>query len=742
MPPSPPIVHEEYDSDDWESESDGERSQDATGIAIPQLLPVPATLAKPGDSLCDTCKALKLSAKRFVVSPSDNLKANKPDDPNMRLGLVIDIQKKTHCPFCRLVLKALGPNLPTIVDGKPVEVTMSWNTEGPIPDPNQPWHHIPQIRVLRPYAQKKGGGYFGGPNMLNMFPEITLLANDAPTPSKTFFVRLINNRIDFAMVRNWLTMCETWHGGHCTSKAEMLDKDLNDPATEIPSFRVIDVVDNCIIPAPSKCKYAVLSYVWGKIDPDTILRNLKNIVNELEKPGVLVSQENYDRIPKTIRDAMWVTRELGLRYLWVDSLCIVQDDNEQGGSKMQAIAKMGLVYGAAYITIIAGTGTDANAGLPGVHADSRGVDQAAEQLLPGLRLGFKPKWQDHIPGATYFTRAWTFQEQQFSRRSLVFIGGQVVFRCMQTDQWREDVVFEERRSRYGSTARSARDVDDIGKYEGLLQSYSGLSITFESDIYHAFAGMIRFIQRELKANLVHGLADAYFDWSLLWTALAPQERRKCAPSWSWSGWKGESWPHMWDWYSRSIARIRKAQRKRTWIIWYQRKAHDSEEYIRDRFPFDCTQTLPTPRKLVGVPAYIEDTYNPTPGSGFLQFWTVSVAFKVGKSVSKETKRGPENTHIRAGIFGRDGREVGIAFVHPDWFKANISKSHEFILLCEGRDVRAEDGRMDDEPGWKYKMMLIEWHGEWAERVSLGSIEKHDLTQALAPGPVWKEIILG
>jgi hypothetical protein len=359
----------------------------------------------------------------------------------------------------------------------------------------------------------------------------------------------------------------------------------------------------------------------------------------------------------------------------------------------------------------------------------------------------------------------SFQEQQFTKRSLLFLGGQVTYRCMGAEQWREDVFFEDRCNGYEELASRDRDGDDIGKFEGLIQSYSGLSLDSESDIYNAFAGIMRYFKSELKVDLCHGIPDAYFDWFLLWHPLAPQTRRQHTPSWSWSGWIGESWPHMWDWYNRSVTRIREALPTRTWIIWYQRKAHDAKEcmlvwtpkkysssssspsnfyggHVQPRFPFDCTQTLPTCRTLVGAPKYIEDTFNPSPGSGFLQFWTVSIMFKLKKSTSEDTIQGPVNTCSRVGIFGRDGHELGIVFVNPDWTEVNVPKDHEFILLCEGRDVRAENQRFDEEEGWKYKMMLIEWHGDWAERVSVGSIEKQDLDQAVGTGPVWKEIILG
>jgi hypothetical protein len=209
--------------------------------------------------------------------------------------------------------------------------------------------------------------------------------------------------------------------------------------------------------------------------------------------------------------------------------------------------------------------------------------------------------------------------------------------------------------------------------------------------------------------------------------------------------------------------IRKAQQQRTWIIWYQRVAHDSEDYklvwthgnnfvlgetnfyggpIQRRFDFNCSNIAPTPRKLTEAPEYIKDTLNTQPGSGFLQFWTVSVTFRLDTPISTEIDEGAVNPGSRVGIFGKSGRELGTAVVADSWKQDHVPGGHEFILLCEGRDERAESGRQDDEEGWKYMVMLLGWHGEWAERVSLGSIGKGDLHEALGEGPVWKEIILG
>ena len=207
---------------------------------------------------------------------------------------------------------------------------------------------------------------------------------------------------------------------------------------------------------------------------------------------------------------------------------------------------------------------------------------------------------------------------------------------------------------------------------------------------------------------------------------------------------------------------RHSRRRGQSSIRLQRKAHDSTDckliwippqepgqsskprnfygrVVKPRFTFDCTQTLPTPRTLAGASNYLEDTHNPSPGSGFLQFWTVSVAFELKASENLDYEPGRSRSDlVRVGIFGRSQRELGRVLLDPEWAAKNIPATHEFILLCEGRGGFYSGGKVT----WKYVMMLLGWHGDWAERVALGAIEKEDLSEALEQGPVWKEIILG
>ncbi|KAK0712120.1 heterokaryon incompatibility protein-domain-containing protein, partial [Lasiosphaeris hirsuta] len=782
--------------------------------------PAPDDISQPGDRLCDVCSALKLKPERFVVGPGDpewKQQQSRPDDPNIPLGSVGEVASRTHCPLCRLVLTTLGGarGVPTHDDltGEALRVDLSWGTDGPAPDANAPWHRLPEIRVLRPYALTESGGFPRSVGLtLNLFPEITLVADDAPATGTSaastgsdYFVRAVRpDAIDFGVVRRWLALCSLHHGATCRKSASLKELSRSHPTLEIDSFRCIDTENSCLVTPPTRCRYAALSYVWGAPDLFTTLREN---VRDLEVAGSFQRPEYRDRVPLTIRDAMRVVREIGMRYLWVDSLCIVQDVEHR--EKVKHILLMDAVYSAAELVIIAAGSASANEGIAGIDPGSRGFRQPIEQMAPGFRLAYKTRWQDGIPASRYYKRGWTFQESHFATRSLVFLDGRVVFRCQGTDVWEEHLAETPDQIR-GRSLRGGGGPfaggDDIGETEGLIQTYSERELTYPADIYSAFAGVSRQLVYRLDTDLCHGLPTVYFDWFLLWGPLADQTRRpapdQLAPSWSWAGWVGSTFPRIWDWYNRSIRRIRKAIRQRTWILWHQRVASSpaaaaaaakppsllvrrrthpeakpkparnfyGSRFQPDRFPgLDCSRVEPTPDiVLADPPCYLDDILSyKNKGSGLLQFWTVSLALRLGEPVSKASDVGPTHSRRRLGLFGRGGSELGVVEVPASWCEANAAaasgnlplaqQEREFILLCEGRDERAEGGRIDDDEGWRYKVMLLDWVGKggvrtakgaidgglmYAERVAIGSVGKADLAEGLGEGPVWKEIILG
>jgi predicted metal-dependent phosphotriesterase family hydrolase len=87
-------------------------------------------------------------------------------------------------------------------------------------------------------------------------------------------------------------------------------------------------------------------------------------------------------IPQTICDAMELVKLMGEQYLWVDALCIVQDDPIDVGRHIQ---RMDRVYKAAQFTIINASGVDANAGLEGLELGSRNL-HFSEGTIDGVKL--------------------------------------------------------------------------------------------------------------------------------------------------------------------------------------------------------------------------------------------------------------------------------------------------------------------------------------------------------------------
>jgi hypothetical protein len=156
--------------------------------------------------------------------------------------------------------------------------------------------------------------------------------------------------IDMSLITNWYLACKKSHPD-CRPLAHLTDR---------PVW-LIDVQEDCLVAAGSDAEYFALSYVWGGVPS---LQTRQDNVNEHQVSGIFAKPQIRDQIPRTIRHAMALTAKLGGNYLWVDQLCICQDDE---GMKHSQINAMGSIYSNAALTIVAATGWDANHGLRGIH---------------------------------------------------------------------------------------------------------------------------------------------------------------------------------------------------------------------------------------------------------------------------------------------------------------------------------------------------------------------------------------
>lgn len=158
---------------------------------------------------------------------------------------------------------------------------------------------------------------------------------------------------------NWINLdtIRAWADHECTEY----------PKFGSPPTWLIDVRQECLVsPAqlPGEAKYCALSYVWGQAETGKLTTATRRAFCQ---PGAFSANSPTPVvIPKTIRHAIGLVRELGEQYLWVDSLCIIQDQ-DMG----HELANMGAIYDRATLTIIAATAWDANDGLWGLRGISR-----------------------------------------------------------------------------------------------------------------------------------------------------------------------------------------------------------------------------------------------------------------------------------------------------------------------------------------------------------------------------------
>lgn len=350
--------------------------------------------------------------------------------------------------------------------------------------------------------------------------------------------------IDHNLPRRWKWKCDQAHTCSSTHKLGHL-------ASERPLW-VVDTWLQCLVPCSPSITYVALSYVWGGI---TNFRTLKENLDQLQKPSSLAEGNTYPPISTTIRHAMSLVERLGERYLWVDILCIVQNDKAQ---KYADIAKMAAIYANASVTIIASDGVDANYGLRGLRGISlpRSVKQVVHSLTRNVAAIETLETREYT---VWDTRGWTLQESLFSRRRIIFEHGWIRWEC-QCAIWQESSDANDLFEYKPGIFTIAKEVPDIMELDDIIINYNRRELTFPEDVLFAFSGISSVLSRTYH-GFISGLPMLLFHISILWIPLASLRRRtsgssgvnSCFPSWSWAGWKGG----IWGWRTLAVDFVKK-----------------------------------------------------------------------------------------------------------------------------------------------------------------------------------------
>lgn len=488
----------------------------------------PETLPPTDPShLCVVCKHIDF--RYLLNSPPQQLRELVP------LSSLEQIIQKKECAFCRLVVHTIQvafgeDNLPFEIDETPVfcelrVLPMEINLTGP--------------RQLCVYlnALPKEKSIVASQDLL-----IYGIVNEHTRNGDTIKEEALSlRRINLSTIKHWYLTCLD---GRCGGTL------FASPRVNLPKgFRLIDVQRMCVVGGVDNFRYLALSYRWGR---SKTLLNTKDISADLETEAGLLKR--LEEVPKTIKDAMNLVRDLGERYLWVDSLCIIQDDPED---KANQITAMDVVYSSAVLTIAATSGDNADAGLAGGLTNLRNFTQLVENVQ-GLSLANRPTTFDkQIDESPWNTRAWTFQERILSSRVLYIADQRCFFTCRhRPDAFMESLDDAESGLRgepppsilsdYSRNLIPGSRAVNALSYSRAVEAYTSRELTFASDILDAFEGVAARFRPLFRSDLLFGIPRSELDSQILWQPYGPMTRRRdpqtglpIFPSWSWAGWVGK-----------------------------------------------------------------------------------------------------------------------------------------------------------------------------------------------------------
>ncbi|GAB1318180.1 Heterokaryon incompatibility domain-containing protein [Madurella fahalii] len=319
---------------------------------------------------------------------------------------------------------------------------------------------------------------------------------------------------DMSLCRAWLQVCDGYHQ-HVNSYVGMLPT------------RVIDVgigdegdmnrIRLRITDGEAWGVYIALSHRWQKDTPTTTAANLDDRCRGID----------LRELPQTYQDAVHITRKLGVRFLWIDSLCIMQNGRLDWAFES---GRMEEVFASAYCTI---------------------------SLSPAVKA--TGNFEDDVENGELSRRGWILQERALSRRTIHFTGDHMYWECGSAI-WSKTV---DRGARPSSILGSSNFPkwgspeavqDKWAVFQDMFTRYSTLNLTQKTDRPVAMGGLEFRLATTFETQSAFGIVKDFFGRSLLWQrsgnewmepifhSTDAQARgsgmRVKPPSWSWMAYTG------------------------------------------------------------------------------------------------------------------------------------------------------------------------------------------------------------
>ncbi|KAL9084295.1 MAG: hypothetical protein Q9165_008123 [Trypethelium subeluteriae] len=344
----------------------------------------------------------------------------------------------------------------------------------------------------------------------------------------------------FEVIKEWVEVCDNSESHSCRAMSE----------DSLPA-RVVDVGDvdgqdsvrlHCKKQG-EKDKYLALSHRWGNPRAHESFYTDRSNFQEFQK------HIDYEKLPKTFQDAVDVTRELGIRFLWIDSLCIIQDEPEDWETQSVLMED---VFNSAYYTIAASCAEDSWDGFlkPRPNRKTVPVRQKSGDICYVCES--IDDFRTDVEEGHLSRRGWVLQERALSRRTIYFAANQVYWECGNGVYCETLTKMRNPKSAFLGDPEFPKSAERLFKggrirlYEEIYKRYSRLAFTQIADRAVAISGLENRLIRTFNTTGRYGAFEEYLGRSLLWQrdrnnlmCVIEYPTSRKVPSWSWMAYDGE-----------------------------------------------------------------------------------------------------------------------------------------------------------------------------------------------------------
>lgn len=496
------------------------------------------------DHLCDDCSNMGNEIRQLCEKRGSEI--SKP---------VASVERnRSTCAFCGVISASLRLKPGDIVG----ELVIYYNKprwRSSRSDSHYDTNGIDQLVVLR---KGRGANFIDvltteGENLFLLLSDrerclgLTVDTGSAPAIAKHISGRCIKPASNLDQAKDWLNDCISNHN-HNQVRAATRPSLLVAVGTAdgSASIRIVDGSD-------ADKAYLAVSYRWGG---ETLLTTTATF-----EP--FHTSIPWKQLPQTFQDAIQVARELSIRYMWIDSLCIIQDSLADWETES---AKMADIYKGALLTIMAASASDSQGGFFGdrvvmkgsvalPYTDANGATEFSVFVHEAL-----PSFYDSTRTGAFplFQRGWVFQERLMSTRKLIFGEDQKYWECdgvvLSESNIRSRSHFAHGRMKINAAFRIfsnplSKEADMDGPasprvlWKNLVEDYSECALTYQTDRLPALSGLARTFAQQFGGSYAAGLWQDQMPCNLMWCPLNQSSREinkgeYYAPSWSWASVKG------------------------------------------------------------------------------------------------------------------------------------------------------------------------------------------------------------